>query len=100
MFAVQAGGTEITTIEGLTRGVHLSEIQAAFVEHHALQCGFCTPGFILAAHALLQETAGTRLERSAIRNAISGNLCRCTGYQNIVDAIESMSARRAPGHPS
>ena len=89
VLAVQADGHRITTIEGLAEGADLHPIQSAFISEGAVQCGFCTPGMILSAKALLdQETHPTR---QAIREAISGNLCRCTGYQKIVDAIEAAS---------
>ncbi|WAH35209.1 (2Fe-2S)-binding protein [Alicyclobacillus dauci] len=85
--AVQAAGSELCTVEGLADGSELHPIQTAFWEHHALQCGFCTPGILMTAvHFLKEHPHPTREE---IREAISGNLCRCTGYQNIVDAIEA-----------
>jgi len=92
MFAVQAGGYEITTIEGLapTPG-ELSVIQDAFCETHGLQCGYCTSGMILAAHALLQRTVTPT--REDIVEAISGNICRCTGYGQIIEAVEFAAAR-------
>src|SRR5258708_1172407 len=87
MFAVQADGYEITTIEGLAPAPgELSVIQDAFCETHGLQCGYCTPGMILAAHALLQYTVTPT--REDIVAAISGNICRCTGYGQIIDAVE------------
>ena len=85
MLAVQADGREITTIEGLSRQGRLHPIQEAFKAHHGLQCGFCTPGVVLAALELLQVENAPSEDR--IRTAISGNLCRCTGYQNIVDSV-------------
>ena len=85
VFAVQADGSEVTTIEGLTPESGLHPIQAAFREKHGLQCGFCTPGMIMtAAHILAENPHPTDGE---IRHALTGNLCRCTGYQNIVAAI-------------
>ena len=85
MLAVQSAGSEVTTVEGLTPDQGLSALQASFHKHHALQCGFCTPGFLTTAHALLtQEPEATR-ER--IREVLSGNLCRCTGYVNIIEAV-------------
>jgi carbon-monoxide dehydrogenase small subunit len=78
-------GHEITTIEGLAGDGELHPIQQAFSECHALQCGFCTPGFVMAIYGLLTET--TLLDRDRVRESISGNLCRCTGYQNIVRAV-------------
>ncbi|MFK7997148.1 MAG: (2Fe-2S)-binding protein [Granulosicoccus sp.] len=87
MFAVQAEGTEITTIEGLGNPDKLHVLQEQFKEHHGLQCGFCTPGMITRAHRLLLENP-TPTEED-VRFGISGNLCRCTGYQNIVKAVLS-----------
>ena len=87
MFAVQAEGCEITTVEGLNRGDQLGLLQQAFWEEHGLQCGFCTPGMLMAAHELLQHTPDPSDDE--IREAISGNLCRCTGYAYIVNAIRS-----------
>jgi carbon-monoxide dehydrogenase small subunit len=92
MFAVQADGYEITTIEGLAPAPgELSVIQDAFCETHGLQCGYCTPGMILAAHALLQHTVTPT--RDDIVEAISGNICRCTGYGQIIEAVEFAAAR-------
>lgn len=85
MFAVQAEGREITTVEGVTPVDGLSPLQAAFEKHHALQCGFCTPGFLLTAEALLRRRAD--LDEETVREELSGNICRCTGYQSIVDAV-------------
>jgi carbon-monoxide dehydrogenase small subunit len=86
LFAVQLEGAEVMTIEGLTPPEGLSPLQAAFRERHALQCGFCTPGMIVVAHELLAERPAPT--RDEIRAAIGGNLCMCTGYVNIVDAID------------
>ena len=92
MFAVQADGYEITTIEGLAPAPgELSVLQDAFCETHGLQCGYCTPGMILAAHALLQHTVTPT--RDDIVEAISGNICRCTGYGQIIEAVEFAAAR-------
>jgi len=85
MLAVQADGQEITTIEGLADGTTMHPMQAAFQEHHGLQCGFCTPGMVLAAVSLLEEQPNPT-ERD-VREGIEGNLCRCTGYHNIVKAV-------------
>ena len=87
MFAVQANGMSVTTVEGLApqRGC-LSKIQDAFCETHALQCGYCTPGMLIACHALVDKTP--QPDEAQIREAIGGNLCRCTGYQQIVDAVK------------
>jgi carbon-monoxide dehydrogenase small subunit len=87
VLAVQADGGELTTIEGLATDGQLHPLQQAFHEHHALQCGYCTPGMIMAARDLLQENPHP--SESEIREGIEGNLCRCTGYQNIVRAIQS-----------
>jgi aerobic carbon-monoxide dehydrogenase small subunit len=85
MFAVQAEGRELTTVEGLATAGTLHPIQEGFKEEHGLQCGFCTPGMLLASKALLEENPDPSEEE--IRWALSGNLCRCTGYQNIVNAV-------------
>ena len=87
MFAVQADGRNITTVEGMAGNGQLHPVQAAFKEEHGLQCGFCTPGMMLVASALLAENPAPTEEE--IRWAISGNLCRCTGYQNIVKAVQA-----------
>ncbi|MDE0678329.1 MAG: (2Fe-2S)-binding protein [Acidimicrobiales bacterium] len=85
MFAVQADGHEVLTVEGLATASELHPIQEGFKDEHGLQCGFCTPGMILAAKALLEENPNP--SEDEIRWALSGNLCRCTGYQNIVKAV-------------
>lgn len=85
MFAVQANGHEILTIEGLGTPEHLHPLQEAFWESHAVQCGFCTPGFLMSLVPFLEHNPNPTEEE--IREAISGNLCRCTGYQHIVDAV-------------
>jgi carbon-monoxide dehydrogenase small subunit len=87
MLALQAEGAEVTTIEGLARDGELHPIQHAFVEHHGLQCGFCTPGMILTAFDLLSRESNP--DDAAIRRALRGNLCRCTGYQSIVDSVRA-----------
>ena len=89
LFAVQADGREVLTIEGMMRDGQLHPLQQGFHEQHGLQCGFCTPGMILSAYALLQRNPSPTEEE--IRWGISGNLCRCTGYQNIVKAVQSAS---------
>jgi carbon-monoxide dehydrogenase small subunit len=89
LLAVQADGREVTTIEGLATNGALHPMQAAFHEHHALQCGFCTPGMIMAATSLLKENPSPSEE--AIREGLEGNLCRCTGYQNIVRAVQAVA---------
>lgn len=92
MFAVQADGAELTTIEGMANADGtLSALQEGFRQMHGLQCGFCTPGMILRAHTLLKENPNPTEEE--IRMGISGNLCRCTGYQNIVKAIQYAAAK-------
>jgi len=91
LLAIEAEGREVTTIEGLAAGGKLHPLQEAFVEHHAIQCGFCTPGMILTAKALLDATPEPTEEE--IRRALSGNICRCTGYAKIVDAVKAASAR-------
>jgi len=92
LLAVQAEGREVTTVEGLASDGDLSDLQRAFSEHHALQCGFCTPGFLLLAEAFLADHPEPT--REAIREAVAANLCRCTGYQGIVDAIWATAERR------
>ncbi len=89
--AVQAAGEKIVTVEGLSRDNGLTPLQAAFRKHHALQCGFCTPGMVTTAHALLSEEPDADAER--VREALSGNICRCTGYISIVEAV--LEARTA-----
>ena len=87
LFGVQADGRSITTVEGLLQGGALAPIQAAFKEHHGLQCGYCTPGMMLVGSALIEEN--TDPSDDDVRHAISGNICRCTGYMNIVTAIQA-----------
>jgi carbon-monoxide dehydrogenase small subunit len=87
MLALQAAGAEVTTIEGLAPGGGLHPIQQAFVDHHGLQCGFCTPGVILTAADLLERDADP--DDETIRRALRGNYCRCTGYQTIVESIRA-----------
>jgi aerobic carbon-monoxide dehydrogenase small subunit len=93
MLAVQADGADITTIEGLATDGQLHPLQEAFRDHHGLQCGFCTPGMIMAALGLIQSGAGMSDEE--VRLGLEGNLCRCTGYQNIVVAIQDAAGRMA-----
>ena len=85
MLAAQSDGREITTIEGMATGGDLHPIQRAFHEHHGLQCGYCTPGMIMAADSLIREN--DNLDERSVRLGLEGNLCRCTGYQNIVTAV-------------
>ncbi len=91
MLAVQARGSEVTTIEGLEQDGQLHPLQEAFRESFSFQCGFCTPGFIMTALALLAE--GRELDETELREQLSGNLCRCTGYQSIVEGVQ-LAARR------
>jgi aerobic carbon-monoxide dehydrogenase small subunit len=94
VLAVQADGREITTVEGLADADGLHPLQEAFREHHALQCGFCTPGFLLTALYLIDgDPAIDRRDEQDLREALSGNLCRGTGYQNIVDAVRDGAVR-------
>jgi carbon-monoxide dehydrogenase small subunit len=94
LLALQVEGTEVTTIEGLAPDGELHSVQRAFVEHHGLQCGFCTPGVILTTIDLLSRDG--QPEEEAIRHALRGNLCRCTGYDSIVDSVRA-AAEAAPG---
>ena len=87
MLAVQADGAKIATVEGLASDGELNGLQQAFSDHHALQCGYCTPGMLMSATALLRENASPSEEE--IRKGIQGNICRCTGYVNIVEAIKA-----------
>ncbi len=93
VFAVQADGSEVQTIEGLADGDELHPLQDGFWEEHGLQCGYCTPGMILSAVNLLQDNPAP--SEAEIREGISGNLCRCTGYQHIVNAIQHAAERMA-----
>jgi carbon-monoxide dehydrogenase small subunit len=95
MFAVQADGAEVQTVEGLADGAEMHPLQAAFWEHHGLQCGFCTPGMLITASELLERNP--QPDEAEIRDALSGNLCRCTGYQHIVDAIQDVAGGRNGG---
>jgi carbon-monoxide dehydrogenase small subunit len=93
--AIDAQGKEILTIEGLATNGQLHPLQSAFIEHGAIQCGFCTPGMILSAKALLDENPEPTLEK--VKIGMSGNLCRCTGYTKIIQAILSASKALGPG---
>jgi len=95
MFAAQADGTNVTTIEGLAADGRLHPVQEAFREHHGLQCGYCTPGMIMTAVDLIRRKP--ELDRPTIRAELEGNICRCTGYHNIVDAIEDAAKRMSAG---
>jgi aerobic carbon-monoxide dehydrogenase small subunit len=90
MFAVQAEGREIRTVEGLARGDELHPLQRAFMDHHGLQCGFCTPGFLMLAAGVLERTPD--ISDDDLLDALSSNLCRCTGYQNIIKAVRAAAA--------
>ncbi|WP_153770559.1 (2Fe-2S)-binding protein [Labrenzia sp. CE80] len=94
MLAVQAGGADVMTVEGLANGAELHPVQAAFREHHGLQCGFCTPGMIMTAVDMI-ERHGASLDEKTVRHELEGNICRCTGYQNIVKAILAASDQMA-----
>ncbi len=94
LLAAQADGAAVTTIEGLAAGDELHPVQAAFREHHGLQCGFCTPGMIMSAVDMINRLGGP-LDEETIRHELEGNICRCTGYHNIVKAIEAASAQMA-----
>ena len=96
LFAAQVDGSEVTTIEGIGTDEALHPLQLAFQQHHALQCGFCTPGMILSAYQLLQRNP--KPSENEIRHAIDGNLCRCTGYQLIIDAVQ-LAAKRLKQPP-
>ena len=93
--AIQADKRTVMTIEGVEKNPELARIQKAFVDHGAVQCGFCSPGMILAASVLLRETP--QPTESQIRRGLSGNICRCTGYQAMVDAVEALSAEFGDG---
>jgi carbon-monoxide dehydrogenase small subunit len=100
MFGVQADGSDVSTVEGLADGEQLSDLQQAFSDHHGLQCGFCTPGFLMLAEAYLAERDAGAGEPSAdeIREVVAANLCRCTGYQGIIEAVLAVArARHAAG---
>lgn len=94
MLAVQADGCQIMTIEGLNDGETLHPMQQAFMDHHGLQCGFCTPGMVMSALDIVQRHGNT-LDEATIRHELEGNLCRCTGYHNIVKAIAAGAAAMA-----
>ncbi|MGH2459333.1 MAG: (2Fe-2S)-binding protein [Chloroflexota bacterium] len=92
-FAIQCNGAEIVTVEGLARDGVLHPIQQAFWENHGMQCGFCTPGFLMAALAMLAENPNP--SPAEIREALSGNICRCTGYQSIVQSVQAAASKLA-----
>ena len=97
IFAAQAEGAGIRTVEGLAEGDELHPLQQAFIDHHALQCGFCTPGFLMLAVGVLEREPD--IDEEGLREALASNLCRCTGYLNILDAVKAAAARMkaAPG---
>jgi carbon-monoxide dehydrogenase small subunit len=95
MFAIQAAGKAIRTIEGLARGDELHPLQRAFIDHHGLQCGFCTPGFLMLAAGVLEREPDIGNEE--LLDVLSSNLCRCTGYQNIVKAVRAAAAEMRGG---
>jgi carbon-monoxide dehydrogenase small subunit len=95
MLAAQADGADVVTIEGLTDSGEIADLQQAFIDRNALQCGYCTPGMLVTAAELLNR--GEKMSREEIRTFMSGNYCRCTGYQAIIDAIESVLNRRLAG---
>ena len=95
MLAVQAQGSEVTTIEGLERDGEMHLLQEAFRDSHSFQCGFCTPGFVMTALALLEE--GQQLDEDELREELSGNICRCTGYQSIVEGVQLAAERMGAG---
>ena len=104
VFGVQADGAEVRTVEGLADGEQLNDLQQAFSDHHALQCGFCTPGFLMLAEAYLAEghqsapdeanTDETSMDEAEARDLVASNLCRCTGYQGIIEAIVATARAR------
>jgi aerobic-type carbon monoxide dehydrogenase small subunit (CoxS/CutS family) len=87
LLAVQADGSTVETVEGLADGDELTKLQRSFSEHHALQCGYCTPGMLMSATALLRETPSPTAEQ--VKKALQGNICRCTGYWNIIEAVKA-----------
>ena len=91
MLAVQADGCEVTTIEGLAKDGELHPMQAAFRENHALQCGFCTPGMVMSAIGIVDRNKDRKLDEKTVRHELEGNICRCTGYHNIVKAVLAAS---------
>ncbi|MBU2484541.1 MAG: (2Fe-2S)-binding protein [Alphaproteobacteria bacterium] len=96
MLAAQADGSEVVTIEGLSSGGELHPVQAAFREHHGLQCGFCTPGMIMSAVDMIKRHDG-QLDEKTVRQELEGNICRCTGYHNIVKAVLDAASKMGEG---
>ena len=100
VFGVQADGCDVRTVEGLADGEELSDLQQAFSDHHGLQCGFCTPGFLMLAEAYLAEPdTSSPLSEGQARDLVASNLCRCTGYQGIVEAVVATAQARAGRGP-
>jgi carbon-monoxide dehydrogenase small subunit len=95
MFAVQADGRQIRTVEGLANGAELHPLQQAFIENHGLQCGFCTPGFLMLATGVLEREPD--ISDEDLIDVLSSNLCRCTGYENIVKAVRAAAAKMSAG---
>jgi aerobic carbon-monoxide dehydrogenase small subunit len=96
LLAVQADGAKVETVEGLAAGGELTALQQSFSDHHALQCGYCTPGMLMSATALLRENP--KPSSAEIRKGLQGNICRCTGYWNIIDAVSAASGQEATPH--
>jgi aerobic-type carbon monoxide dehydrogenase small subunit (CoxS/CutS family) len=101
VFGVQADGAQVRTVEGLARGEQLTDLQQSFSDHHALQCGFCTPGFLMLAEAYLAEaeTDSAELTEDQARELIAANLCRCTGYQGLIEAVLATARARGADTP-
>jgi aerobic carbon-monoxide dehydrogenase small subunit len=96
LLAVQADGAKVETVEGLAAGGELTALQQSFSDHHALQCGYCTPGMLMSATALLRQNPKPTPEE--IRKGLQGNICRCTGYWNIIDAVSVASGQEVASH--
>ncbi len=96
MLAVQADGAKVETVEGLAAGGELTALQQAFSDHHALQCGYCTPGMLMSSTALLRQNP--KPSSDEIKKGLQGNICRCTGYWNIIDAVTAASGQEVPSH--
>jgi aerobic carbon-monoxide dehydrogenase small subunit len=96
LLAVQADGAKIETVEGLAAGGELTKLQQSFSDHHALQCGYCTPGILMSATALLRQNP--KPSQDEIKKGLQGNICRCTGYWNIVDAVTAASGQQVSSH--
>jgi len=100
VFGVQADGAEVRTVEGLARGEQLSDLQQSFSDHHALQCGFCTPGFLMLIEAYFADSDTAALTEEQARELVAANLCRCTGYQGIVEAVLATARARTDAKDS